>query len=451
MDTTARELLQETSLAAIGLNSLTIDCTTSRQAEAELEDRLRFETWLADLSARIRNGPDDAVPTSIQDGLQQVVEFFGIDRSTLFEFSRDRTQLQAIQSYAVPGILPYPVHTLDHVPCCTEALRNGQIVCFARLADMPADAWARQESCPQTGGQSGLTIPLVIDGEVRYAMSFRSFRAAHIWSAALIPRLRLVGEIFVNAISWKCSAEATHQLQQELVHVTRVTMLGELAATLAHELGRPLAAILSNAQAAHRFLTMAPPELEEVEEALDDVIAGTRRAAELLQHLRALARKTDLKRTTFDMNEMIREVIHLVGGEARARDISIALQLQDDLPRMCGDRIQLQQVVLNFVLNAFEAIAEASDPRHEIVVRTRLEPPRGIIVAVEDSGIGLEEEALKHMFDTFFSTKTAGMGMGLAISRLIIMTHHGRIWASSHPGRGTTVSFSVPTDGKETA
>ncbi len=151
------------------------------------------------------------------------------------------------------------------------------------------------------------------------------------------------------------------------------------------------------------------------------------------------------------MHEVIREVIDLVGGEARARDVSITLQLHDALPRMCGDRIQLQQVVLNFILNAFEAIAETRHRPREIVVRTRYEPAQGITVAVEDSGIGIEEEALKHMFDPFFSTKTHGMGMGLAISRSIIMIHHGRIWATPHPGCGTTVSFSVPTDGEETA
>ena len=451
MNTTAGEMLQGAPLAATGLNSLTMDLTTPRLAEAELEDAARFETLLADLSATIRHGPDDAVPTYIQDGLRQVVEFLGIDRSTLLEFSRDRTHLHAIQSYAVPGILPYPAQVLDHFPWFTETLRKGQIVCFARLDELPAEAWAEKESCRRAGCQSGLTIPLVMAGEVRYAMSFRSFRCERAWPAMLMPRLRLVGEIFANAISRKRSAEATHRLQQELVHVTRVTMLGELAATLAHELSRPLAAILSNAQAAHRFLTMASPELEEVEEALDDVIAGTRRAAELLQHLRALAKQTDVKRTTFDMHEVIREVIDLVGGEASARDVSITLQLQDDLPRMCGDRIQLQQVVLNFILNAFEALAETRDRAREIVVRTRYEPAQGITVAVEDSGIGIEDEALKHIFDPFFSTKTHGMGMGLAISRSIIMTHHGRIWATPHPGRGMTVSFSVPTDGEETA
>ena len=302
MDTTAWEMLQGTPLTAKGLNSLIMDLTTRQQVEAALEDRVRFEALLADLSATIRHGPDDTVPTYIQDGLQQVVEFLGIDRSTLLEFSRDRTHLHAIQSYAVPGIPPYPAQALDHFPWFTETLRNGQIVCFAQLDELPAEAWAEKESCRRAGCQSGLTIPLVMAGEVRYAMTFRSFRAERTWPAELIPRLRLVGEIFANAISRKRSAEATHRLQQELVHVTRVAMLGELAATLAHELSRPLAAILSNAQAAHRFLTVASPQLEEVQEALDDVIADTRRAAELLQRLRALAKKTDLKRTTFDMN-----------------------------------------------------------------------------------------------------------------------------------------------------
>jgi signal transduction histidine kinase len=395
--------------------------------------------------------PTGATPPHIQQGLQQVVEFLGIDQSTLLEFSRDQTHLHALQSYTVPEIPPYPAQGLEHFPWGTETLRQGQIVCFTRLDELPPEAWAEKESCRRAGCQSGLTIPLVIDGEVCYAISFRSFRAGRAWPPELIPRLRLVGDIFANALSRRRSAEATHRLQQELVHVARVTMLGELAATLAHELSRPLAAILSNAQAAHRFLTMASPRLDEVQDGLQDVIAETRRAAQLLQRLRALANKTDMKRTTFDMHEMIREVIHMVSAEARARAISITLQLRDDLPPICGDRIQLQQVILNFVLNAFEAMAEASQPPREIVVRTSLEPPQGMTVAVADSGVGLNDEALRRMFEPFFSTKAEGMGMGLAISRAIILTHHGRIWATPHPGRGATVSFSIPIDGKEAA
>jgi signal transduction histidine kinase len=451
MDTIAWEMLQGPFWAAAGLEPLGKDLTTPRQVNADLEDRVRFEAWLADLSTSIRNGPDDAVPIYIQAGLQRVVHFLGIDCSTLLEFSGDRTNLHAIQSYAVPGTIPALSQGLDHLPWSTQTLRHGQIIRFARLDELPAEAWAEKESCRRAGCQSGMTIPLVVEGEVRYAMSFRSFRAERPWPAELIPRLRLVGEIFANAISRRRSMEATHRLQQELAHVTRIAMLGELAATLAHELSRPLAAILSNAQAAHRFLTMPSPQLDEVQDGLADIIAETRRLAELLQRLRALAKKTDGKRTAFDVNEMIGEIIHLVGAEANARQVHVIRQLQDDLPQMYGDRIQLQQVVLNFVLNAFDAIAATTDQPREIVVRTRLEPAQSISVAVEDSGIGLEPEALERLFEPFFTTKAEGLGMGLAISRSIILAHRGRIWATPHPGRGTTMSFSIPTDEQETA
>jgi signal transduction histidine kinase len=439
--------LRSTAGGAIVMHT---DITARRQDEVALEERVRFETFLADLSATFGKEPDDAVPKYVQRGLCQVVEFLGIDRSTLLEFSSDQTHLHAIQWYAVPGIPPYPANTLGRFTWLTTTLRHGQVVCFSRPDELPAEAWAEKESCLRTGCKSSLIIPLMIDGRVQYAITFTSFCSERLWPDELIPRLRLIGEIFANAISRKHSTDATHRLQQELVHVTRVAMLGELAATLAHELSRPLAAILSNAQAAYRFLTMEIPQLGEVQEALEDVMFDTRRAAELLQRLWALAKKTDLKRTAFDMNEMVREVIHLVGGAARAREVSIMLQLQEDLTPVWGDRVQLQQVVLNFVLNALEAIVEAGDALREIVVRTMRTPPAAITVSIQDTGVGLKDDTLQRMFDPFFSTKVDGMGMGLAISRSIILTHNGRIWATPHPGRGATVSFTIASGCEET-
>jgi signal transduction histidine kinase len=445
MDTSAWETLGATPLAVKGLNSIIMDTTARWQVEAALEERVRFETFLAELASMFGKGPDDAVPAYIQDGLQQVVEFLHIDHSSLLEFSRDQTHLDATHSYAVPGIPPYPAQTLDQFPWLINTLRSGKTICFARLDELPAEAWAEKESWRRAGCQSSLMIPLLSAEEVRYAMTFGSFRSERTWPAELIPQLRLVGEIFANAMSRKRSAEAIYRLQDELVHLTRVTMLGELAATLAHELARPLAAILSNAQAAQRFLTMESPQLGEVREALGDVVNDTRRATELLQRLRALAKKTHPKRTVFDMHELIREVIQLVDSEASARQISLRLQLRADPPHVCGDRIQLQQVVLNLILNAIEAIPEAPDGPRQIVVHTRHEPPATMTVSVQDSGIGLDVIVLRRIFDPFFSTKAEGMGMGLATSRSIIISHHGRIWASPNPGQGLIVSFSIPT------
>jgi signal transduction histidine kinase len=449
MDTPVCEMLEDISLAAAGLTSVTTDMLPRRRAHAVLE-RLRLETVLADLSAAFVRAPAEALHDHIQAGLQRLVKCVAIDRSALVEVSADQATLHPLYSYALPEVPSHGSNAMDQQPWYTATLRRGEIVRFSRPDELPAEARAELASYLGAGCHSSLTMPLMMDGEVRYAITFSSFHSERTWPDELIPRLRLAGEIFANAVSRKRSTEATQRLQQELVHMTRVVMLGELAATLAHELSRPLAAILSNAQAAYRFLAMASPQLQEVQEALDDVLVDTRRAAKLLQRLRALAKKTDLQRTPFDTNEMIREVIHLVGGEASARGVAIKLQPQDDLPYMCGDRVQLQQVLLNLVLNAFEAIAEAGDGPREVLVRTRREPSEVITVSVEDSGIGLEDDALQHIFDPFFSTKTDGMGMGLAISRSIIMTHHGRIWATSYPGRGVTVSFSIPTDCKET-
>jgi signal transduction histidine kinase len=440
--------LRSTTGVAIVMHT---DITARRQSEDALEERLQFETLLTDLSATFGTVPDKAVLRSIQDGLRRVGEFLGIDRSSLLEFSSDQTHLHPIHWYAVPGVPPYPANALVRFTWLTTTLRRGQIVCFSRPDDLPVEAWAERESCVRTGCRSSLIIPLMIDGRVRYAITFTSFRTERTWPDELIPRLRLVGEIFANAMSRKRNAEATDQLQQELVHVTRVEMMGELGATLAHELSRPLAAILSNAQAAHRFLTMQPPQLGEVQEALDDALLDTRRAADLLQRLRALAKKTDSKRTVFDMNELIREVIQLLSGTARTRKVSIRLKLQHGLPSVCADRIQLQQVVLNLLLNALEAIAEAGNRPREVVLSTMHESSTALTVSVQDSGIGLKDETLQRMFDPFFSTKADGMGMGLAISRSIIMMHNGRIWATPNPSHGTTVSFSIPIGCEETA
>jgi C4-dicarboxylate-specific signal transduction histidine kinase len=449
MESPAWEMSEYAALAAADRNSVITAMTPRRQHKAALKERLRFETFLADLSATFVSAPANALHNPIQEGLQQLVAFFALDNSTLVEVSADQSTLHLMYSSVKPG-LPSSVSmaTTEHV-WDTEMLLHGEAVCFSWPAELPAGSRAEPASWLGPGCHSGLTVPLIMDGEVRYAIIFSAFHAKHHWPDELIRRLRLVGDIFANAIGRQHSVAAAQQVEQELIHVTRVAMLGEFAATLAHELSRPLAAILRNVQAAHRFLTMTSPQLEDVQEALDDVLVDTRRAADLLQRLRALAKKTALQWSAFDTHAMIREVVHLVSGEARMRQVSIILQLEDDLPDMYGDRIQLQQVILNLLLNALEAIAEAGGGPREIVMRTRCEASDEITISVEDSGIGLATEVLPCIFDPFFSTKADGMGMGLTISCSIIMAHHGRIWATFDPGCGVMVSFSMPIDCKE--
>jgi signal transduction histidine kinase len=236
------------------------------------------------------------------------------------------------------------------------------------------------------------------------------------------------------------------QSRQELAHFTRVSAMGELTASLAHELNQPLTGILSNAQAARRFLDMAPPALHEVRQSLEEIVEDDKRAAEVIQRLRDLLRKGDSELTPLDLNVLVRDVVKLLSSDAIIRDVAIGLDLSEPSAVVRGDRVQLQQVVLNLVLNALEAMAECSRQDRRLVVHTGRLDDRTVRVSVEDVGPGFGEGTQELVFEPFYSTKPAGMGMGLAIARSIIDAHGGEISAANNPIRGATVQFSLPLD-----
>jgi signal transduction histidine kinase len=215
-------------------------------------------------------------------------------------------------------------------------------------------------------------------------------------------------------------------------------------AVLAHELKQPLTAILSNAQAAWRLLALDTPALQEVRASLTDIIADARRINEVLQRLLAFVTTGALELTRLDINDVVQEAIRLVHSDAAAQGVMITLELADDLPLVHGDRIQLRQVLLNLVRNAFEAMDQVEDGGRVLVVRTSSTTPGVITVEVQDRGIGVDEMTLARLFYPFFTTKTGGMGLGLAFSRSIIAAHGGWIWATRNPEGGLTMSFTLP-------
>ena len=218
--------------------------------------------------------------------------------------------------------------------------------------------------------------------------------------------------------------------------------MGEVAAALAHELNQPLTAIMSNAHAGERYLTQAVPPLGEIREILQDVMGDARRAGEVIQRLRSLLRKEEARFLPLDVNHVIREIAALVHTDAVLRNLEVDLDLAPDLSPVRGDRVQLQQVLLNLVLNAMEAVGPHGEGRR-IVLRT-LQAEEAVRVVVGDQGPGIPGDTLSRIFDTFYTTKQDGMGMGLAISRSIVEAHGGRIWAENNPDRGATFSFTLP-------
>ena len=234
------------------------------------------------------------------------------------------------------------------------------------------------------------------------------------------------------------------QVREELAQVSRATTAGQLAASLAHELNQPLAAIHCNAETAAQLLAAHPPDLGEAREAVADIAGDSERAGGMIYRLRALFSKTGPERTVLQVNEIIQETLELLRGEFVLKGISIEAHLEPALPTVLGQRIELQQVFINLVANGIEAMSACPAGERPLLVTTGCEGPRDIRISIRDSGHGIRVEPISRLFEPFFTTKTSGMGMGLAICRTIMEAHDGTLQAANNPDRGATFQLTLP-------
>jgi PAS domain S-box-containing protein len=538
-----------------------------------LNERLQFESLLSRLSATFVNLPAEEVDSQIERGLRQIVEFLGIERSSLGQFSEDGSQLVVTHSYAVSGTPPYATLDLAKIwPWYTEQIRRGKLLRFTRLPEeLPPEAVHEREHVVKAGGpRSHLAIPFKVGDAILGGIGFGTFRQ-HEWSDDIVQSLQLVGEIFANALArqrseevrrrseerlqillesthampWVADAETwrftfvgpqaamllgypleawyeanfwpehlhsddrehavafcqdhsrrdsdyqfeyrmvaadgqivwihdivnvvrqggapttlrgfmidvtalrsaeeeSRNLRDQLARAGRVQTLGQLAASIAHEVNQPLCAIVSNAQTLRRMVAAGGFDMEELQEALQDITQDGQRASAVIARIRGSLQKAPTHRAPVDVNELIREVAVLMGRDAVRRRVTVKVQLAEDLPAVLGDRVQLQQVILNLVTNGADALDGVPRERRELVIRSTADRAGGVAVAVQDSGVGIDPKNLGHIFDALFTTKPGGMGMGLAICKSIIEAHGGRISASPNAGGGSTFQFTVP-------
>jgi C4-dicarboxylate-specific signal transduction histidine kinase len=249
---------------------------------------------------------------------------------------------------------------------------------------------------------------------------------------------------FVGAAMDVTERRRAEEERQALAHANRVATMGQLTASIAHEVKQPIAATVMNAQAALRWLDAQPPELEEVRQALDRVAGDGLRASEVIDRIRALVEKTPPRNEALDLNEVICEVIVLLHGEVVKHGIAVQTQLAEGLPRIQGDRVQLQQVILNLILNAIEAMRGIGEGARELRVSTVKAEAGGVLVAVRDTGPGLDLVKRERLFEAFYTTKPGGLGMGLSICRSIVEAHGGQLWADVNTPHGAVLQFAVP-------
>jgi len=264
------------------------------------------------------------------------------------------------------------------------------------------------------------------------------------------PRRRRVGILF-NDITERKRAEAEardserryREVQAELAHASRVATMGQLMASIAHEVRQPIAAVVTNAQAGLNWLGAQPPDLEEVRQTLGCINRDGMRAGDVIGRIRALIKKAPSRKEELEINEAVLEVVALTRAEVSKSGVSVRTQLAEGLPVIRADRVQLQQVILNLIVNAVEAMGGVGEGARELLINTGRDSSNGVLISLRDSGPGLDPKGLDRLFEAFYTTKAQGMGLGLAISRSIIEAHGGRLWASANVRRGAVFHFTV--------
>jgi PAS domain S-box-containing protein len=255
----------------------------------------------------------------------------------------------------------------------------------------------------------------------------------------LTERKRVEAEARENELRYR-------EAQLELAHANRVTTMGQLTASIAHEVNQPLAAVVANAEAGLRWLNRGTPDLESASRSFEGIIGDGKRASEVIRRVRALANKTSLEKVPLDVNDVVRETIPLVQRELISHQVLLRMELAPTLPMILGDQVQLQQVIINLVMNGIESMHSVTDRPRELVVRSGQDETQQVLVSVADCGVGISAENADRLFNPFFSTKSGGMGMGLSICRSIIEAHGGRLWTAANVPHGATFQFTLPVN-----
>jgi signal transduction histidine kinase len=418
---------------ALPLMCLSAIVEERRKVAADLRLRLRFERLLSHLSREFvrTSGPD--LPARFEGWLRRCADFFGAEEVVLLQVAPDRREMHVIEWWAARGG--------EESTAARDYWRSPAL--FDRICRGIAFVDDRIAVAPMGSGD-----------QIFGALAIRQAEAGRI-SLDDTSRLRLIAESFANVLARQIGDEEraraeleAQRSRAELAHVSRQRSMGELTASLAHELNQPLTGILGNAQAARRMLAMPSLDLEELRETLDDIIADDKRAAETILRIRKWLRKDGFENVALDLNTVILDVATLLRSDAVIRNLSLDLRLSPTPLTILGDPVELRQLILNLLLNAMDAVSNTNPAERVVAVESELTPAGSVHVSVQDSGTGVPSDAADRVFEPFFTTKSNGMGMGLSIAKSIVESHHGSIWLSRSARRGARFEFALPLHGQ---
>lgn len=411
-----------------------------------LNETRKFENLVIELAGAFVRVTTEKIDEEINRWLERIVLTLGLDRSTIAEInpSTGRTVFSHGWAREAERIIGSSLDADALMPWTKRKVLAGETIVTTSLDALPEEAAVDRESMRRYGPKSNVVVPIRVGGVVVGAVGFADLHRERSWPPRIVRRLQTVAEIFGFALERKRATIEVLRLRNELAYISRVNTMGELAASLAHEINQPLAAIRSNAEAVQSMLEAKAPDLHEIKAAVADIVSDDARAGDTIRRLRALFRREQLVHSKIELAELLAEVDRIVRSDAVIRKVSFHLDLRESLRPVLADRIQIQQAIINLLMNAFDAVAEMEENAREVVL-SALEGESGVVrVLVRDSGRGIDADAAPRIFDAFFTTKPGGLGMGLAIARSIVEAHGGSLGVSSDPGRGTTFEMTLP-------
>ncbi len=406
----------------------------------------RFEALLAELSEAMALAPSHAVDLAVETWLGKICRTLGLDRGAIYERDAPGKPVRASHTWVGANFPPFPRNYNPEklFKKTTDWVMAGNQFTFAQPSDIPAELADVRRSVERYGPKASAVIPMWAGDRVIGAASFGKFSSPRQWPPELIEQLALAVRLLGSAIERKQSEASLQQARAELRLASRRSMMGELVGSLAHELNQPLGAILSTLGGLARLLSKGNPEPVMALTAVNDAIADTKRAGEIVRRVRSMFKGDDTRKRPIGIGALVAEVVRLIESEAAVREIAVRTEVSPSTQQVIGDRVQLQQCVLNLLMNAFEAITEARSEQREVTIKVKPLENGWVGTSVCDTGAGVAPAISSRLFEPFVTTKSKGMGLGLLVTRSIVENHGGKIWATPNPDRGTTFTFTLP-------